>query len=290
MDHESTFIDVALFHAAARKGLTKDIISNFQDIIYDYYTDYGRKFPWRETNNPYHIVVSEFMLQQTQTSRVETPYTTFITLFPDFPSLAAAPLQAVLTAWRGLGYNRRALNLKKTAEIVTNQFDNNLPRDPDTLMTFPGIGRATAGAIACFAFQKPVVFIETNIRTVYIYFFFQHVTPVKDTTLLPLVKETLDITNPRYWYYALMDYGVMLKKRYTFLNKKSAHYQKQPPFKGSDRQIRGLILKKLVTRPYTEFELLKNLKCDSKRGKKILFQLEKEGFIKKEGDTLSIAS
>ena len=290
MDESTSFIDVAPFHAAARKGLTKEVINQFQDIIYDHYNRYGRKFPWRETDNPYHIVVSEFMLQQTQTHRVLTPYTTFITTFPDFPSLAAAPLQKVLACWRGLGYNRRALNLKKTAEIVTNQFDNRLPHDLETLKTFPGIGTATAAAIACFAFQKPVVFIETNIRTVYIYFFFQTRQKVKDTTLLPLVRQTRDTTNPRHWYYALMDYGVMLKKRHPFLNKKSAHYRKQPSFKGSNRQIRGLILKELVTKTYTASELLSTLGCDPKRGKKILLQLEKEGFIKREGDTFSIAA
>lgn len=284
------FIDLDPFHAAAKEGLTKKVIEDFQDIICDYYKVHCRKFPWRETDDPYHIVVSEFMLQQTQTHRVLSKYEQFITEFYDFPSLAAAPLQAVLTVWRGLGYNRRALNLKKTADIITTQFHNVLPGDPAILMTFPGIGKTTASAIACFAFHEPVVFVETNIRTVFIYFFFQDRPQVKDKDILPLVEKTLDVTSPRHWYYALMDYGVMLKKRHKFLTKKSAHYQQQSPFKGSNRQVRGLLLKTLVKKSLTESELLKVCECDPKRGKKILDQLEKEGFIKRKGDTIFIAS
>lgn len=272
-----------------RKDLTPDVIVRFQKTIYKYYKEYGRTFPWRETTNPYHVLVSEAMLQQTQTERVMQKYHQFITMFPDFPSLARAPLQKILEVWHGLGYNRRAVNLKRTAEIVVTQYHSVLPSSPDILQTYPGIGRATAGAICAFAFGKPVVFIETNIRTVFIHFFFQSKANIKDKEILPLVEKTLDYKNPREWYYALMDYGVMLKKRFKHVNKKSFHYHKQTPFQGSNRQIRGAIVKVLIEKPYTECELVKTLHFDPERVKKNLVQLEKEGFIKREGNTLSIA-
>ena len=157
-------------------------------------------------------------------------------------------------------------------------------------MTFPGIGKATAGAVAAFAFGSPVAFVETNIRTVFIYFFFRGENDVKDKEILPLVEKTLDYTNPREWYYALMDYGVMLKKQYRNLGKKSAHYTKQAPFKGSDRQVRGMILKTLLENSgVTEPELVKILCATPGRVRKILAQLEREGFISRKGTDITIA-
>lgn len=274
----------------AQEGLTVSATRKFQKVIYNYYTEYGRTFPWRETTNPYHILVSEFMLQQTQTERVTQKYEQFITTFPGFHSLASASLQKVLSVWSGLGYNRRALNLKKTAEIVVTHYSSVLPSSPDVLMTFPGIGKATAGAVAAFAFGNPVAFVETNIRTVFIYFFFRGKNDVKDKEILPLVEKTLDYTNPREWYYALMDYGVMLKKQYRNLGRKSAHYTKQAPFTGSDRQMRGMILKTLLESVcMTEPELIKILCATPGRVKKILAQLEREGFISREGTAITIA-
>ncbi|MGC1121557.1 MAG: A/G-specific adenine glycosylase [Candidatus Methanofastidiosia archaeon] len=269
-------------------SLTSDSIKAFQTSIYDYYSIHGRSFPWRETTNPYHILVSEFMLQQTQTQRVVAKYNQFIKTFPDFHALAEAPFKDVLAVWQGLGYNHRALNLKKTAEIVVTKFQGNLPSDVAVLETFPGIGKATARAIAAFAFLKPVVFIETNIRTVYIHFFFQKQEHVKDKEILPLVKETLDYENPREWYYSLMDYGIMIKKLEKNPGRRSAHHQKQSPFEGSDRQIRGKILRILLEAPQSREVLIKE--CGSpQRVTRIIHQLEKEGFIGEVDSTYSIA-
>jgi A/G-specific adenine glycosylase len=286
-------VEVTSLQAVIRKeGLTPRVISMFQSHIYEYYQEQGRTFPWRETDNPYYILVSEIMLQQTQTERVIQKYSEFTTLFPDFPSLARAPLKKVLEVWRGLGYNRRAVALKKTAEIVTTQYKGILPFNPEVLQTFPGIGKATAGAVSAFAFHNPVPFIETNIRTVFISFFFQSKTSIKDKDILPIVERTLDTTNPREWYYALTDYGVNLKKRDKTLNKRSFHYQKQSPFKGSNRQIRGTVLKVLLRTPYTESNLIRELTgilhCNPERVKRILDQLEKEGFITKKGCLIRI--
>jgi len=270
--------------------LSDDTVQQFQHIIYDYYEKLGRRFPWRDTNNPYHILVSEIMLQQTQTDRVVSKYNEFIETFPDFSSLAEASFQQVLSVWQGLGYNRRALALKKTAETVVKQFHGVLPDTVDDLQRLPGLGEYTAAAICAFAFNQPTVFIETNIRTVFLHFFFQDQKKVKDSDVYPVVEQTMDTSNPREWYYALMDYGVMLKKRYPHVNKKSAHYVKQNPFQGSNRQIRGRILKELITNGSKSFdEILKTLLVNPEKLQQILLQLEKEGLIVKEGSVYTIA-
>jgi len=199
--------------------------------------------PWRDTHDPYAIVVSEIMLQQTQVDRVREKYTTFIARFPDFLSLAEAPLTEVLTLWQGLGYNRRAVALKQIASIVSSDFGGSLPDSVETLKTLPGIGHATASSIAAFAFNIPTVFIETNIRRVFIHHFFHNRTDVHDNEILPLVQKTLARKNPREWYYALMDYGTSLKKSVPNPNRRSRHYARQAKFEGSTRQKRGAILR-----------------------------------------------
>ena len=182
-------------------------------MILAHYRAHGRRdLPWRKTKDPYRILVSEFMLQQTQVARVAEKYEPFIERFPDFASLARAPLGDVIRAWSGLGYNRRALHLRETARIVVSRFDGRLPRGFDDLRALPGIGAATAAEIMNFAFNEPRAFIETNVRAVYIHHFFPGRKKVADAEILPLVERTLDAKNPRRWFYALMDYGVMLKK------------------------------------------------------------------------------
>jgi len=271
--------------------LTPERILTFQERVYHYYNEHGRTLPWRKTTNPYHILVSEVMLQQTQVERVVEKYEQFIRKFPDFALLAEAPLHQVLEVWRGLGYNRRAVALKKIAQIVTDTFDGTMPADWKTLMTLPGIGRATAAAICAFAFNKPVVFIETNVRTVFIHVFFQDMVDVKDSDISPLVEETLDRSNPREWYYALMDYGVMLKKSYKNPSRKSAHHKKQTLFEGSNRQLRGEILKMLIENPtISESDLVIKLNRDPQNVRKNLVQLEKEGFFKRRGNKFIINS
>jgi A/G-specific adenine glycosylase len=242
------------------------------------------------TDDPYHIFVSEIMLQQTQVARVMAKYGQFLAAFPCFLSLAHATLREILKVWQGMGYNRRAQTLKKSAELVVEQFDGQLPSSPGELMTLPGVGRTTASAIAAFAFQEPAVFVETNIRTVFIHFFFRNGGPVKDSEIIPLVARTLDTNNPRKWYYALMDYGVMLKKKHKNPNRKSAHYKKQDPFKGSNREIRGMIIRVLLAKPHcSERELIQSLSVDPERINRVLIMLQKEGFVKKSGTRFAIA-
>lgn len=272
-----------------KEGLTREVIRTFQNIIYSYFNQYGRDFPFRNEINPYNVVISEIMLQQTQTNRVVEKFQQFIQKFPDFQSLANAPLNEVLKVWQGLGYNRRAVALKKIAERVVNEFDGILPADIDILKSFPQIGHNTASSIVAFAFNMPTFFIEVNIRRVYIYYFFPGKSSIKDSAIVPIVRRTLDSSNVRKWYYALMDFGVMLKKTHPELNKRSAHYRKQAKFKGSNREVRGKILKLLIaSSSLTEVEIFKELKINSKKLKEILNLLIKEGFIKQEKHGFSI--
>ncbi len=229
------------------------------------------------------------MLQQTQTSRVSEKFLNFVKKFPHFEALSKASLEDVLKAWQGLGYNRRAIALKKIAEIIINEFEGNLPDSIGILKTFPQIGHNTASSIVAFAFNKPSIFIETNIRRVFIYFFFSKKEVIDDKEILPLVEKSLDTSNPRKWYYALMDYGVMLKKKFPELNKRSRTYRKQSQFKGSDREIRGKVLKLVLNhKTLLISELIEKLKISRNKLNKILIQLQKEGFIKINDDLITV--
>jgi A/G-specific adenine glycosylase len=253
--------------------------AEFQTAIYTYFQDFGRSFEWRENIDPYFVVVSEIMLQQTQTDRVKEKFREFIHAFPTINNLAQAPFKQVLQVWQGLGYNRRALYLYDFAQKIVLEYDSIIPDDPEILKQFKGIGPNTAASICAFAFNKPVVFIETNIRSVFIHFFFGNQEKVSDKELLPLIAQALDTQNPRKWYYALMDYGVMLKKQYN-PSRKSTHYAKQSKFEGSDRQIRGQILKILTQHEQlSNTALIKLINKDKKRVNALLEQLIQEKLI-----------
>ncbi len=255
-------------------------ITKFRDTIRRYYKEHGRDLPWRRTRDPYCILVSEVMLQQTQVNRVLEKYPEFIKRFPDFKTLADAPLRDVLDAWQGMGYNRRAAALKKISEMVNEKHGCKLYADLDFLTSLPGVGHNTASAILAYAFNKPVVFIETNVRTVFMHFFFPDRNGVKDSEILPLVEQSLDRKNPHAWYSALMDYGTMLKKTHGSINARSAHYQKQSPFKGSGRQIRGMVLKAIVASGrVTAPEITQRLQLTVEQALKAITALQKEGLV-----------
>lgn len=226
------------------KKLSSSQVRAFRKKIYSHFKEHGRDFPWRKTRDPYHVFVSEIMLQQTQTSRVSQKFPEFIAAFPDFRSLAAAPLKEVYRQWQGMGYNRRALYLQKAAQKVVAEHGGTLPKTVEALEDLPGIGPATARSIAAYAFNLPVIFVETNIRTIFIHEFFPGKDTVSDENLLPLVEQTLDRTDPWTWYNALMDYGVMIKENHVNPGRRSRHYVRQKPFESSDRCIRGEILRR----------------------------------------------
>jgi A/G-specific adenine glycosylase len=278
--------------------LSQEKVFAFQRIVWNYYRKHGRAFPWRKTRDPYAILVSEVMLQQTQAERVVPFFKKWMQQFPTVQSLARAPLKKVLRAWSGLGYNRRALNLKRAAEKIVKEHGGKFPKTIPEIDALPGVGPYTAGAIAAFAFNTPSAFIETNIRTVYLHFFFKNKREVRDDEILRMVQKTLptpSLISPskegekvriRDWYNALMDYGGMLKKTKGNMNTRSAHYAKQSKFRGSRRELRGEILRK-ATRKISvhprEFFL------ESFPVAAIFSELTREGFLKRKGSSFTLA-
>ena len=260
---------------------SKAVFDAFRKTVYDYYRRHGRTLPWRRNPEPFRVFVSEIMLQQTQVERVVQRFEPFIDLFPDFRSLAVSPLKDILRAWRGLGYNRRALFLKSAAETIMRFHGGSLPSRREELLALPGIGEATASSIMVFAYNEPLAFIETNVRTVFIHFFFPRAERVRDGDILPLVESALDRRNPRRWYNALMDYGSMMKQTLGNAGKKSALYKRQAPFRDSNRELRGRVLGALIeNKSLCGEELLALLRVDRKRLAKAVAELKEEGFIR----------
>lgn len=272
--------------------------AEFQSIILDFYAQSGRSFPWRYTGtaDPWGVLVSEYMLQQTQINRVVSYWERWMKLWPKPSDLAAAPLEQALKEWSGLGYNRRAKNLWNCAVIITEKYNNTVPCKVETLAALPGIGPYTSGAIACFAWNYPALFIETNIRSVLINFFFQDRTGISDKELFPVLEQVMDYTNPRVWYWALMDYGAELKKITGNPNRKSALYVKQTRFEGSFRQIRGALIRTLsVKGPQKNARLYKEMEKNIKNLKKADYKLaltvlQKEQMVAEEGGVYRISS
>jgi A/G-specific adenine glycosylase len=253
-------------------------MNRFQKRVWDFYNKNKRSdLPWRKKITPYRIWVSEIMLQQTQVDRVILFFNNWMKLFPSITKLANVPQAEILRAWKGLGYNSRALRMQETAK------QGGLPKTYDEFLKLPGIGPYTAGAICAFAYNQPVVMIETNIRRVFIHEFFKDKENIHDRDILKLIEKHLDKENPREWYWALMDYGAYLGKTVPNPNKRSRHYTVQKKFKGSDREIRGVILRVLLERKRVTlqklFEQLKKLSDDQERVEGVLEKLEKEGFL-----------
>jgi A/G-specific adenine glycosylase len=221
-------------------------IAEFRRVIYSRYGDAGRVFPWRQNTGPWGVLVSEFMLQQTQTDRVIPYWERWMRLWPSPRDLAGASLEAVMREWSGLGYNRRARYIRDCAVTIAADHNGLVPETPEGLRGLPGIGPYTAGAVACFGYNYPAVFIETNIRAAALHFFFQGREGVKDGEIFPFLEAALDRENPRKWNWALMDYGAALKKLTANPNRRSAHYARQSPFEGSFRRLRGMVIKALA--------------------------------------------
>jgi A/G-specific adenine glycosylase len=252
----------------------------FIETVWEFYERHGRRsLPWRKTRDPYKILVSEIMLQQTQVDRVLPKYESFLKRFPAVKKLAGASLGEVLREWQGLGYNRRAKMLHDAAKAIANEHNGHFPRTYTELLALPGIGRYTAGAIMAFAYNIPVPIIETNVRTVYLHHFFHDDTDVSDSDIEKNIIETLDLENPREWYYALMDYGSHIKKTVGNPNSRSKHYAKQSMFKGSDREIRGAIIRALGEHATTRALLHKTLPFEKVRIDAQLERLRGEGMI-----------
>jgi A/G-specific adenine glycosylase len=265
----------------------------FNREVLSYYQVRGRRdLPWRKPEPdgvfyPYKILVSELMLQQTQVPRVIPKFTQFIAQFPNTYALAHASLAEVLAVWNGLGYNRRAKFLWQAASIIENELHGGFPLTIDELVKLPGVGRNTAGAIMAYAYDEPVAFVETNIRSVFIYHFFKgHLAGVDDKAILDLVEQTLPNQDVRSWYWALMDYGTFLKQTVGNTARASKTYTKQSKFSGSRRQIRGRVIRLLLERQHTLDELYANVQDDRLKG--VLQELVHERLIRRIRNTYKI--
>lgn len=208
-----------------------------------------RDLPWRNTRDTYAIWISEVMLQQTQVARVLTRWERFMARFPTVDALASAAVVDVVEEWQGMGYNRRALALKRAADICSTEFGGALPEGVDALRALPGIGEATAAGITAFSRDVPCTYIETNVRAVFIDRFFPHAERVTDKELRPLVEAACPAEDVRGWYYALLDVGAELKRTKTNPSRRAASYTRQSAFEGSRRQKRAWLVREVMASP-----------------------------------------
>lgn len=193
--------------------LDHERLNRVQHTLIAWFKTNGRDLPWRGTRDPYRVLVAEMMLQQTQVDRVKPKYEAFLQQFPTLQALAAASPGDVIRAWAGLGYNRRALNLQRTAQAVLDEHAGRFPDTPDALRMLPGIGPYTAGAIACFAFERDVAFMDTNIRRVIKRVFVGPDNTADETSerdLLLLAKRAVPIGRGWVWNQALMELGALI--------------------------------------------------------------------------------
>lgn len=277
---------------ASEQGSHYEVVKT---ILSFYRTQERKHLPWRfshstsEKRDPYKIIVSEIMLQQTQADRVVLFYKNFLTQFKTVRALAKAPRAEVLKAWSGLGYNRRAKFLHEAAQTIVEKHGGKVPKDFAALVALPGVGEYTAKAVRVFAWNEPEVLIETNVRTVVIHHFFPRKKKVSEKEILTKATELANGQDPRTWHAAMMDYGSYLKAAHGNASKKSAVYAKQKPFKGSLREVRGAILKKLQSGTHTTRALQEKLPPEMReRFQKALESLLADGLVRHEGRRVSL--
>lgn len=258
--------------------VSEQAIDDFCEAVWKYYRANGRRMPWRENTSSYYVLVSELMLQQTQVGRVIPKFEAFVGLFPTVETLAQAELGEVLRAWQGLGYNRRAKYLHEAAKKIVHDFGGVFPATQKELESLPGIGSNTAGAVLAYAFNQPVAFVETNIRTVLFYHFFEGAQDVSDTEVRSVMEQVIDWEHPREFYWALMDYGSYLKAGGVGRSAMSRHYKKQSPLAGSLREMRGRIIRALSHEALSEEQLKRAVSADERFGP-ALMGLVKEGLV-----------
>ena len=263
--------------------------------LLEWYDEFHRPLPWRSTTDPYAVLVSEVMAQQTQVSRVVPFYRRFMDRFPTIADLAAAPLAEVLAAWSGLGYNRRARHLHEAAKRIDAE---GWPRTPAGLETLPGIGPYTASAVACFAFGEPIAAVDTNARRVVSRWRGE---PLDGRALAEAAGEELDPERPADWNQGVMDLGATLCTPRTPRCPECpvaewcadpAIYTpppKQAPFNGSLREARGAVLKVLVGGSASLGDLADTTGIDEARIDDALAALHREGMIQSSHGTWSLA-
>ncbi len=274
----------------------------FRALVLERGRELYRDLPWRRTRDPYAIWISEVMLQQTQTSRVDGRWQRWLERFPTPDALAAAAPADVLDEWQGLGYNRRALALRRAAQAVS-ALGGALPTEVAALEALPGVGPATAAGIRAFAFDLPAVYLETNVRSVLLHELFPDAESVPDRELVPILRATCPddasdpADDPRAWYYALLDYGAYLKRSVPNPSRRSRGHARQSRFEGSHRQKRAELLRVLLAHapeggaaPEVLLDELNAVEVAAKREplteknvRSLLKELESEGFCRLDG-------
>ncbi len=295
------------------------LLGSFCETVWREGSRLYRDLPWRRTRDLYAIWVSEVMLQQTQVSRVDGRWQRWLERFPNTAVLADADAGDVLEEWQGLGYNRRALSLARAARMIEDA-GGVFPREERDLVALPGIGPATAAGIRAFAFDLPGVYLETNVRTVFLHELFPDAHDVPDSALVPLVREACPRLaagdgamagaaegaapgeadhGPRAWYYALLDYGAFLKQTLPNPSRRSRTHARQSRFEGSHRQkraelVRVLLEARRLSAALTRDDLARELDAveaaagrppvDGDELDRILTELEREGFCARDGE------
>ncbi len=259
--------------------------TSFRRKIRRFYKRHGRVLPFRQTTDPYCITVSEIMLQQTQVDRVVPKYEAWVVKWPDWQSLAGATKQELLAMWSGLGYNRRALYLGQIAQTVVEEYSGRLPDDPAELIRLPGIGRYTSRAILIFAYNRPLVTADTNIRRVIL-----HELDLPPSTsaseIEDIAEQLLPRRDSRNWHYALMDYSSLaLPKRLVAIPPTT----KQSRFQGSIRQIRGEIIRHLTVRKSVRVNTIaESMERTKEDVQKAAENLAREGLVEVRGSTIRL--
>jgi A/G-specific adenine glycosylase len=276
-------------------------IKTFQDKILTWYTAHQRDLPWRKSRDPYRILVSEIMLQQTQVSRVIPKYESWLDAFPTVHDLAKSPVSEVLKHWSGLGYNRRALNLKKTAQIVSEKYGGKFPHDEKELLALPGIGQYTARAIMCFAFDLQVAVVDINVKKVILTQLLKgpemrlgdsasEEKKVSDKEIAAIADALVPHGRAYDWNQALMDYSSLM------LKKEKIDIPKQSTFKGSRRYYRGQIVKQLLEKKEIALKdlglLIKKdfVEDDNDWLMSLVDEMQREGFVQKLTNKIVLVS
>jgi A/G-specific adenine glycosylase len=253
-------------------------IQQFQKKVFSFYRKKKRELPWRKTTDPYKILLSEFMLQQTQVNRVVLYYEQWTAKWPTIYALSAASLPEVLQMWMGLGYNTRAVNLHRAARKIVANYHGDVMTAVKQYKDLPGIGRYTSHAVQIFSANADLVTVDTNIRRIFIREF-NLSEQVSDKEIWKLAEACLPRGKSRDWHNALMDYGALsLTAQKTGIKPKT----QQSRFEGSDRQIRAQILRYLLTKDMSISELKKNLGIEQMRLFPILEKMISEKIIVKE--------
>lgn len=264
--------------------ITPSQIKRFHKKIFSYYAKNKRELVWRKTTDPYKILLSELMLQQTQVSRVEHYYIEWTQHWPTIHELAKASRSEVLKMWMGLGYNNRAVRLHKAAQVISTTYKGDVLAAMKNYTEIPGVGRYTAHAVQIFADNADMVTVDTNIRRILLHEF-SLPEESTDDELWTLAQRCLPKGESREWHNALMDYGAQFLTAKTTGIKPKTHQSK---FKGSDRQIRAQILRLLLDKPQTIIALQSSLKIQEDRLYTILSKMKRDGLVTQKSNTYKL--